>query len=97
MFFSHTIKGQPYNMPMLRRMRERRVHLIDYERIVDADGRRLVLFGRFAGLAGMIDALHFHGRRLAQEGRETPLLSIEPSHRYDDLATAMKAVAAAGR
>ncbi len=48
LFFSHTVKGQPYNMPMLRRMMERGCHLIDYERIVDASGRRLVLFGRFA-------------------------------------------------
>jgi alpha-aminoadipic semialdehyde synthase len=34
-FFSHTIKGQAYNMPMLRRMMELECSLIDYERIVD--------------------------------------------------------------
>nr|HPM25254.1 hypothetical protein [Phycisphaerae bacterium] len=52
-FFSHTIKGQPANMPMLKRLLELGCTLIDYERIVDEHGRRLVFFGRFAGLAGM--------------------------------------------
>lgn len=53
-FFSHVIKGQPYNMPMLSEMMGKRCNLIDYERIVDDSGRRLIFFGRFAGLAGMI-------------------------------------------
>ena len=34
-FFSHVIKGQPYNMPMLRRMLELGCTLIDYEKICD--------------------------------------------------------------
>ena len=44
MFFSHTIKGQSYNMAMLKRMMELGCSLIDYERIVDEQGRRLVFF-----------------------------------------------------
>ena len=32
-FFSHTVKGQSYNMPMLQRMIELRCTLIDYEKI----------------------------------------------------------------
>ena len=56
-FFSHTIKGQPASMPMLRAMLDRGASLIDYERVVDTDGRRLIGFSRFAGLAGMIDSL----------------------------------------
>jgi alpha-aminoadipic semialdehyde synthase len=56
-FFSHVIKGQRVNIPMLRRLMELKCQVIDYERIVDAQGRRLVFFGRFAGLAGMIDTL----------------------------------------
>jgi alpha-aminoadipic semialdehyde synthase len=50
-FFSHVIKGQPYNMPMLRRMAELKCNLIDYEKIVDEQGKRLIFFGRYAGLA----------------------------------------------
>ena len=43
-FFSHTIKGQKHNMPMLKKMMEMGCTLIDYERIVDNKGRRLVFF-----------------------------------------------------
>ena len=62
-FFSHTIKGQKYNMPMLKKMMELRCNLIDYERIVDEKNRRLVFFGRYAGLAGMVDTLWAFGQR----------------------------------
>jgi saccharopine dehydrogenase (NAD+, L-lysine-forming) len=41
-FFAHVIKGQPYNMPMLRRMLELGCNLIDYEKVVDDKGRRLI-------------------------------------------------------
>ena len=56
-FFSHVIKGQPYNMPMLKRLMALGDTLIDYERIVDDQGRRLIAFGQYAGLAGMINGL----------------------------------------
>ena len=84
-FFSHTIKAQPVNMPALRRMVELGCTLIDYERIVDDQGRRLVFFGRYAGLAGMIDTLWALGQRLRHEGIENPFSRIQPAHRYDDL------------
>ena len=48
-YFSHVIKGQEYNMPMLRRLMELRCTLMDYEPIVDERGRRLIFFGRHAG------------------------------------------------
>ena len=37
-FFSHTIKGQQYNMPMLKKMMELGCTLIDYERIMNEKG-----------------------------------------------------------
>ena len=37
------------------------IRLIDYERIVDDKGQRLVRFGRYAGYAGMVDFLHGFG------------------------------------
>lgn len=91
LFFSHTIKGQPYNMPMLKRMMEKRCQLIDYERIVDEQGRRLVLFGRHAGLAGMIESFHALGRRLSAEGitaEENPFLAIRQPFQYENLEEA---------
>ncbi|MHC4234628.1 MAG: bifunctional lysine ketoglutarate reductase /saccharopine dehydrogenase family protein [Planctomycetota bacterium] len=95
-FFSHTIKGQPANMPMLRRLMELRCQLVDYERIIDAQGQRLVFFGRYAGLAGMIDTLWALGQRLDYEGIESPFGRIRQARRYDDLAQALADIAAVG-
>ena len=84
-FFSHTIKAQSANMPALRRIVELGCTLIDYERIVDDQNRRLVFFGRFAGLAGMIDTLWALGKRLEHEGIANPFSKCEPAHRYKNL------------
>jgi alpha-aminoadipic semialdehyde synthase len=56
-YFSHTIKAQKANMNALDHILENNIRLIDYEKICDSEGKRLVAFGRFAGLAGMIDFL----------------------------------------
>ena len=96
MFFAHVIKGQPANMPMLRRLLELGCTLVDYELITDDRGRRLVFFGRFAGLAGMIDTLWALGQRLAEDGFKTPFATLEPAHAYDGLEAAKAAVRAAG-
>jgi len=96
-FFAHVIKGQPYNMPLLRRLLELKNTLIDYERIIDDRGERLVLFGRHAGLAGMLDALWTLGRRLAAEGIDTPFSDLRPTHAYADLVAAKAAVREVGR
>ncbi|MDQ7778888.1 MAG: bifunctional lysine ketoglutarate reductase /saccharopine dehydrogenase family protein [Planctomycetota bacterium] len=95
-FFSHTAKGQAYNMPMLRRLLELKCTLIDYEKIVDEKGRRVVLFGNFAGLAGMIDSLWALGGRLKYEGIPTPLAKLHKTYEYASLDAAKEAVAAAG-
>ena len=92
-FFSHTIKGQPHNMPMLRRLMELNCQLIDFERITDAEGRRLVFFGRFAGLAGMIDTLWAFGRRLRHEGVDSPFASLRQAYGYENLEVAKAHVA----
>lgn len=95
-FFSHTIKGQSHNMPTLRRMMELGCTLLDYERIVDQEGRRLVFFGYHAGLAGMIDGLWIFGQRLAEDGYPTALANIRQAFEYDDLAHACACVQEAG-
>jgi alanine dehydrogenase len=92
-FFSHTIKGQPHNMDMLRRLMELECQLIDYERITDEQGRRLIYFSRFAGLAGAIDALWALGRRLAWEGlAPNPFAEMRQTYEYPTLAAALAAV-----
>ena len=84
-FFSHTIKGQKHNMPMLKKLMEMGCTLIDYERIVDNKGRRLVFFGRFAGLAGMVDTLWAFGQRLHSEQIDSPFNEIKQTIHYKDL------------
>ena len=95
-FFSHVIKGQPYNMPMLAKILELGCTLIDYEKICDEQGKRLIFFGRFAGLAGMIDTLWALGQRLRREGQPTPLAEIEAAHAYPSLDEAKNAIRRAG-
>ena len=90
-FFSHTIKGQPDNMPMLKKMMELRCTLIDYEKIVDEKGQRLVLFGRQAGQAGMIDTLWALGRRLSHLGQENPFSILRQAYLYSSLVEAKEA------
>lgn len=95
-FFSHVIKGQPYNMPMLKNMMEKKVNLIDYEKITDEMGRRLIFFGRFAGLAGMINSLWSLGQRFKEYGIETPFLRIRQSHTYGSLEEAKAVISEVG-
>ena len=96
-FFSHTIKGQPYNMEMLRRLMELECQLIDYERITDERGQRLIFFSRFAGLAGAVDALWALGRRLEWEDlAPNPFAALEQTYRYPTLAAALAAVREVG-
>lgn len=95
-FFSHTIKGQSYNMPMLQKLLDLRCTLIDYEKITDENGRRLIFFGNYAGLAGAIETLWAFGRRLAFEGTATPFEEIERALDYPDLERAKEAVRKVG-
>ncbi len=95
-FFSHTIKGQSYNMPMLQRMLDLRDTLIDYEKVTDENGRRLIFFGRFAGYAGMIDTLWAFGQRLAWEGLDTPFKQIKQALNYPSLEAAKDSIKAVG-
>ncbi len=95
-FFSHTIKGQEYNMPLLKRMIEKKINLIEYEKIANDNGQRLIFFGRFAGLAGMINSLWSLGQRWLEMGYETPFAKLQQSHKYDSLEDAIHAVSMAG-
>ncbi|MEA3432478.1 MAG: bifunctional lysine ketoglutarate reductase /saccharopine dehydrogenase family protein [candidate division WOR-3 bacterium] len=91
-FFAHVIKGQEYNMPMLKRMMELECNLIDYERIIDENGKRLVFFGRFAGLAGIIDTLWAFGQRLLFKGVKNPFSEIKKTHEYSSLKEIKRAI-----
>ncbi len=96
MFFSHTVKAQHSNMAMLDSIISQNIRLIDYEKITDVNGARLVRFGKFAGFAGMIDMLRVLGERLLVLGYSTPFLNIGYSHMYPRLDDAKRAVLALG-
>ena len=95
-FFSHVIKGQAYNMPMLKRMLELRCQLIDYEKVTDEKGRRLIFFGKHAGLAGMIDTLWALGQRLSWERIPNPFEQIKNAYKYKSLVEAKEEISEVG-
>ncbi len=95
-FFSHTVKGQPHNMPMLKKMIDLRCTLIDYEKIQSEKGQRLLFFGRQAGEAGMIDTLWALGQRLNHEKVENPFSSLQQAFKYQSLVEAREEVEKVG-
>lgn len=79
-FFSHTVKGQPNNMPMLKQIMDVGATLIDYERVVDEKGRRLIFFGNWAGMAGISNTLRILGKRLEIMGiKPNPFFGMKPT------------------
>ncbi|KAL7401810.1 hypothetical protein ABVT39_004977 [Epinephelus coioides] len=91
-FFSHTIKAQEANMGLLEDLLKKEVRLIDYEKMVDANGFRIVAFGQWAGLAGMINILHGLGLRFLALGHHTPFMHIGMAHNYRNVSQAIQAV-----
>ncbi len=67
---------------------ELKATLIDYERIVDDQNRRLIFFGRHAGLAGMINSLWSFGKRLEAEAIPSAFGRLKQARAYAELAGA---------
>ena len=89
-FFSHTLKAQDYNMPLLDELLAKRVRLVDFETIRDKSGKdRLVAFGRYAGIAGAFDFLRGCGEFMLQKGFQTPFIHLGSAYMYEDF-NAMK-------
>ena len=73
-FFSHTIKAQDYNMPLLDTLLKKNIRMVDFETIREAKSQvksgapqRLVAFGRYAGIAGAFDFLRGCGEFLLEK------------------------------
>src|SRR5690606_11304068 len=62
-FFSHTIKKQPYNRDLLRAILEKNITLYDHETITNGWGKRLIGFGRYAGIVGAYNGFRALGLR----------------------------------
>ncbi|XP_014819470.1 PREDICTED: alpha-aminoadipic semialdehyde synthase, mitochondrial isoform X1 [Calidris pugnax] len=95
-FFSHTIKAQEANMPLLDEILRQEIRLFDYEKMVDHKGMRVVAFGKWAGVAGMINILHGLGLRFLALGHHTPFMHIGMAHNYRNSSQAVQAVRDAG-
>ena len=74
-------RDSPTTWSMLRRLVDRKCTLLDYELVTDEKGRRLIFFGRYAGIAGMIDTFWTLGRRLEALGHATPFRELKPDPR----------------
>ncbi|MBC7865249.1 MAG: alanine dehydrogenase, partial [Bacteroidia bacterium] len=60
-FFSHTIKKQPHNRKLMQAILEKKIDLYDHETIVDNEFRRLIGFGRYAGIVGAYNGIRAFG------------------------------------
>jgi alanine dehydrogenase len=60
-FFSHTIKKQSHNQKLLRAILDKNIELYDHETIVDANNKRLIGFGRYAGIVGAYNGFRAFG------------------------------------
>ena len=86
-------------MPLLDTLLAKNIRCIDYECITEGGvwkGKRLVAFGRYAGIAGMVDFFRGMGARALALGYSTSLLNIGSSYMYRDVEAAMAAVSGAG-
>ena len=63
LFFSHTIKKQPYNKKLLQALLQKKIRIIDYEVLRDVYGARLIAFGHYAGIVGAHNALWTYGEK----------------------------------
>jgi saccharopine dehydrogenase (NAD+, L-lysine-forming) len=65
-FFSHVIKKQPHNRKMLQHAIKHNIRLIDWECMKDKKGKRVIAFGRWAGIVGAYHAIRMIGFRTSR-------------------------------
>jgi len=84
LFFSHTVKKQAQNRRLLQAVLEKNIRLIDYEKLTDDRGDRLIAFGFYAGLVGAHNGVWAYGRRTKQ----FDLPRMRDCHDYDEVKSA---------
>jgi len=77
MFFSHTIKKQPYNRLLLQAILDKRIQLIDYEVLKNKQNKRIIGFGRYAGIVGCYNFFLTYGTKHG-------LYDLEPADQCHD-------------
>jgi alanine dehydrogenase len=76
-FFSHTYKKQPYNRDLLNAILDKKIRLIDYEVLTNEQGKRLIGFGRYAGIVGAYNGLLAVGKKYGR-------YELKSAHECDD-------------
>lgn len=77
-FFSHTIKKQEHNRELLQTIINKKIRLIDWECLTNKNGKRLIAFGRYAGIVGAYNGILTYGERYN-------LFHLRPAHTCFDL------------
>jgi len=78
MFFAHVAKKQEHNRAMFQEAARKKISLIDYEYLTRDDTKRIVAFGRWAGIAGAYKGLRARGIR-------TDRFNLKSAHECHDL------------
>lgn len=86
LFFSHTIKAQPYNRDLLLAILEKNITLIDYEPLTWKDGGRILGFGKWAGVVGAYNAF-------LTWGKKTGKFTLPAAYETNDYEQSMKHLA----
>ena len=77
LFFSHTIKEQPYNKRLLQTILENNIQMIDYECLTGLNGFRVLGFGKYAGIVGAYNGMIAYGKK-------NELFDLKPAHMCRD-------------
>ncbi|KAF5338828.1 hypothetical protein D9758_012081 [Tetrapyrgos nigripes] len=106
LLFSHTAKGQTYNMPLLSSFLANNDNdsnsnllptLIDYELLTnEEDGKRTVGFGWFAGVAGVLESLSSMAHSHLELGVASPFLYTPRPHTLPSLSALRASLRAIG-
>lgn len=76
-FFSHTIKKQAYNRPLLQALLDNGIEMLDYECLTYENETRILGFGHFAGIVGAHNGLLMYGEK-------TNTFTLKPAHKSRD-------------
>ncbi len=79
LFFSHTIKKQSHNKPLMKALIANKIEMIDYETLTDKNHNRIIGFGRYAGVVGAYNGILGYGLKY-------DLFRLKPAHYCRDRA-----------
>ena len=77
LYFSHTIKEQFYNRELLLKMIELNISMVDYEVLRNKQGKRLLGFGRYAGIVGAYNGFLTYGLK-------SGMYNLKAAHNCED-------------